>query len=187
MHKAHWQELLILLDSAQFYPDACSSTPDAFVQASLGTCSHSRRLLCRAAHSADWLLASALPCAKGAGGALMLSPTAIHLALYCRGWPALLWWPPHVCEERGKRGEEVALLQANYPLARQAHGFTSTGNSSGGEGGHGWVILGGMLSRTSFPQLSGLQPCAGPRSPLGTVDLCTCKMGELAYTTQMKN
>jgi len=76
----------------------------------------------------------------------VLLPTAIHLAFYCRDWPAPLWWPPDVVESAA--GEEVALLQANYPRARRARGFTSPGNGSGGKGGHGWIIVGSAVPHT---------------------------------------
>lgn len=166
---------------AQFYPGACSSTPDAFVQASLGTRSRSCRLLCSAARSADWLLVLCSPmCKRSRRGSRAVARSHISCfvlrRLTCTSLVAstcLLWGA-----EKGRRSlcfrPTTHLL--GKPMISQALAAVQEGKA---------VMAGlfwGVLSRTSFPQLSGLQPCAAPRSPLGIVDLCTCKTGENGHT-----
>lgn len=77
--------------------------------------------------------------------------------------------------------EEVAFLQANYPHARRARGFTSTGNNSEGKGGRRWIILG-----SAVPQMlpSAVRTAAMRRDkvPSAIVDLCMRKPGENWHT-----
>lgn len=69
------------------------------------------------------------------------------------------------------------MLQANYrvleePVVSQALAPVQEGKAI--TAGLAW----GVLSHTRFPQLSGLQPRGGTRSPSGIVDLCTRVPGE---------
>lgn len=127
--------LPVLLDLWLFL--SCSSTLDNFVQASVGTCSHTCQIPCSVARSPHSCFSCGCLFAGGTGGALVLLH---HIFLFSVDIGLYPFGGLQMFVESGA-GEEVAFLWASCPHARQACGFTSTGNNSGGKGSDGWFIL----------------------------------------------
>ena len=173
MHKADWQELphfCLFCWIAWFYPDTCGY---------LYLVHPLRMPLCR--H--PWGRAPTLASSSAAQLTLptCTSPVVSHvqeeqegLSCCCPQLYILLFTVEiglhlfgglQMLVESGA-GEEVALLQANYPHARRARGFTSTGNSSGGKGGHGWIILGSAVPHM-LSSAVGTAAMRGDKVPFG--------------------
>lgn len=86
-----------------------------------------------------------------------------------------------------RAGDEAALLPDNYPCARQAHGFTSTVNSSGGKGSHSCIILGSTVPHT-LPSAVRTAAMHGDKVPFGQRGFMHSETRrELAYAMKMKN
>lgn len=179
MHKGY--SLPILLDSPVLPWHlplflSCSSIPDVFVQASTGMWGCAPNVVSSSAVEVT-VPTGALPVVsyvdKEEEGLSCCCPQQ-YILLFTAEIGLHLFSGLQMLVE-SEAGEEVALLQASYPCARWAHGFTITGNSSGGNGGHGWLILGSAVPHT-LPSAVRTAAMHGDKVPF---EHC-------AYTMQMK-
>lgn len=171
--------LPVLLDLWLFL--SCSYTLDNFVQASVGTCSCTCQIPCSVARSPLSCLTCGHLFAGGARGVLMLLH---HIFLFC--WrlaytplvaSRCLW---KVEQERRLLFFRPATLMQDRPVVSQALATIQEGKAAMA------ALFWRVLSRTCFPQVSGLQQCVRTKSPSGTV-YAQCRPGIYHANAKLKH